>query len=361
MTLSSVFFAYYGDYFAKKENTNSVQIQNQLPEILVREIFYSLSFLIIFVPGALRSFVGIDYTTYSYQQIPMVLAGISIKIEPLYKLVIYAGNWLGGGISYQPVFVITNFLIVGILFLFVRQQSKNVPFSIYIFMTGGFFAFSLSGMRQSIGVVIALFCLKYIKKNKIIKYILGILVASLFHTSMLIFLPLYFIHRVKINPFFILIMMFLINHFAGLFRSLIMYASEKVGVYSNYFGGTFDNGQFSRLQVCLVLVIMIFLCLSRLVLGKTKFYSNNDELHLHYLACMIVSMISFLPTPSRLLFLFIPVYITLIPNTIFLYKDEKYKFFIKFMAFLIFAFFMYRNVYVQNAYEILPYKSIFGL
>lgn len=77
------------------------------------------------------------------------------------------------------------------------------------------------------------------------------------------------------------------------------------------------------------------------------------------MACLIVSMINFIPTPSRLLFLFVPVYVTLLPNVLVLYKSRKYRFLIELGIIFVFAFVMYRNIYVQNTYQILPYKSVF--
>lgn len=358
MTLLSVLLAYYSVYIDK--HATDIELQNRLTVKVVKDGLYLCSYLVVFIPGALRYFVGIDYSTYTYQQIPMVLSGINVKIEPLYKLVIYVGNWLGNGFTYQPIFVITNFLIVTILFFYIRQQSSNIPLSIFIFMAGGFFAFSLSGMRQSIGIVIALYSLKYIKQQKLLRYITGIVIAGFFHTSALIFLPIYFIHKIRINPFVIFMIMILIRGYAEHIRAFFMYASGKLGIYSNYFGGAFDNGQYSRLQVYLVLSIMMFLCLNRVLLGKERFYRNNDEISIHYIACLIVSMISFLPTPSRLLFLFIPVYITLVPNMISLHENRKYKLAMYLGIILVFMFFMYRNIYVQNAYDILPYKSVLG-
>lgn len=126
-------------------------------------------------------------------------------------------------------------------------------------------------MRQSIGIIIVLFSLKYIKNHKFIKYAIGILIASLFHTSALIFLPFYFMHKIKVNPFFILIIMVLISRSAGFVRNFIVLTSNKLGIYSDYFGGVFDNGQYSMLQVMVVLLVMLFLCLSRIVLGKKIF------------------------------------------------------------------------------------------
>ncbi len=123
-----------------------------------------LAFLVIFIPGAIRYYVGIDYTTYSLYQIPAVLSNRpNVKVESLYRLVIKFGYWLGGQNSYQMIFFLTNLLIVSFLFLYIANVSSYRWLSIIIFMSFGFFFFSLSGMRQSIGVIIALWGLKFIK------------------------------------------------------------------------------------------------------------------------------------------------------------------------------------------------------
>ena len=55
-------------------------------------------------------------------------------------------------------------------------------------------------MRNLIASVIFLSSLKYIEKNKFIKYAFFVLIASSFHMSALLMIPIYFIKKIRITP-----------------------------------------------------------------------------------------------------------------------------------------------------------------
>ncbi|MBF7140306.1 EpsG family protein [Pediococcus pentosaceus] len=344
-----------------KENDGYLTARSQ---IIYRKILanflYILSFFVIFIPGAIRYYVGIDYTTYSLHQIPEVLSNTPNTLEFLYKVVIKFGYWIGGQNSYQMIFFLTDLIIVVFLFLYIAESSTQRWLSIIIFMSLGFFFFSLSGMRQSIGVIIALWGLKFIKEKNILKYVITILIAALFHSSVIIFLLFYFIDKIKVNPFFVSLIMIVLNVTAVYIRQFIIFVSDQLDAYSNYFGGQFDNGEYGKSWVFLVLVVMLLLCVSRVALGKTLFYKNNMEINIHYFACLVVSIIGYLPTPVRLLFLFMPVYITLIPNVISLYRNKYTRIMLYGITIIVSAIFMYWFLFIQNIYMVLPYRYNFG-
>lgn len=359
MTLASALLVMLSDY-VKSLNLEGNPVLG-FSKSAISKILYYMAFLVIFIPGAIRYYVGIDYTTYSNLQIPMVLSGNPVKVETLYRWVIKIGYWISGYTTYQLIFAITNFLIVFFLFLYIKDQSKNKWLSILIFMTGGFFYFSLSGMRQAIGVTIALWALKFINEKKFWHYLISIIVASLFHTAAIFFLVFYFVDRIEINPYVMLGIMVVVRILASQIRELLIMVSSKVGVYSEYFGGKFDvAGLYSSILPAIVFLVMIFLCISRFILGKDLFYKNQVEINIHYMACLIVSMINFLPTPTRLLYLFIPVYITLIPNIISFYEDKRLKVFIYLITIVMLGLLMYELLFVQNSYSVLPYRFIWN-
>lgn len=354
VTLFSVAFVYVTSAVQQRTDIRS------LSSIMIGNASFVIAFLIICIPGMIRYNVGIDYTTYSLEQIPGVLANEPVKVEFLFKWLIKLGYWISGGTSYQYIFAMTNFIIDIFIFKYIRDQSKDMPLSVLIFMFGGFFAFSLSGMRQSIGVAMMLYGIKYIYKRKIIPFVVLLIVASLFHTSAMIFLLFYFSKDIKINPMIVTAVMTGVFIFSRQIRQLIILVSTRIGLYSNYFGGTFDNGKYGRLFIVMVIIVMVFVCASYFILGKKKFYRLRVELNIHYMACMVIAMISQLPTPSRLYFLFVPVYITLIPNMIKQYNLIKTRSWLMFLTTLYFFVFGYWNIFVQDAYNILPYHSVFN-
>ena len=92
-----------------------------------KKIGYFISFIPLFLIGALRAYVGIDYTTYSLYQIPDVLGGsLTVKFEPLDKLVVYLGYYLANQQHYFYIFSIFHIILMWYLYKYIVQQSSNV-------------------------------------------------------------------------------------------------------------------------------------------------------------------------------------------------------------------------------------------
>lgn len=97
--------------------------------------------------------------------------------------------------SYTFFLLVTNFFI---LFSYYKFSFRYAQFPIITFVTL-IFCSNFFPVRQNIAVAIALLSLPYVFKRKIYKFILLIIAAMSFHTSAIVFLPVYFIYRFEIN------------------------------------------------------------------------------------------------------------------------------------------------------------------
>ena len=98
----------------------------------------------------------------------------------------------------------------------VFKDSKNYWFSIFILVAFGYFSFFMSGIRQSIAIALCFVAYRFAIKNKLLYFILSILCATFFHQTALIFIPVYWI--VKIKPSRNMLYIF----FLGLFLSSLL-------------------------------------------------------------------------------------------------------------------------------------------
>src|SRR5690625_3166983 len=89
--------------------------------------------------------------------------------------------------------LITNILIVSVLY----NYSRMIEISLYVYITGGLFLVSMNGIRQVLAAAIAFTTIRYLINGHWIKYTLIILLASLFHQSALILIPIYFLVRFR--------------------------------------------------------------------------------------------------------------------------------------------------------------------
>lgn len=81
---------------------------------------------------------------------------------------------------------------------FVEKNSMDPYFSYLIFFTI-FGAFQMTGIRQSCAMAVLMMAFEQMKKKKLIKYLLLVGLAYLFHKSALVFLPFYFIGKRRIT------------------------------------------------------------------------------------------------------------------------------------------------------------------
>ena len=109
--------------------------------------------------------------------------------------------------SNRYFFILTiTFVIYIFYYISFKRYCNNYTFALLVFM-GFFFFFTFTYLRQMIGVGIAWIGIKYVYKRNFLKFIFCILLATSFHNSAIILLPLYFIPIKKFNPKFIIIFM----------------------------------------------------------------------------------------------------------------------------------------------------------
>lgn len=106
----------------------------------------------------------------------------------------------------SKIFPNAQFLLIAVglavcisMYSFIRRTATNWSFALFLFVALGYFQFVMTGIRQTLAMSILLFGYKYINERKIIKILVGIVFASLFHKSALIFIPIYFIANMEIT------------------------------------------------------------------------------------------------------------------------------------------------------------------
>mgnify|MGYP000359591255 CR=1 FL=1 len=88
---------------------------------------------------------------------------------------------------------ITNLLILVVLY----KYSRLFELSVYLYITSGLYIISMNGIRQFLAGAICFAATKYIFEGNWQKYILVVILASTFHQSALILIPIYFVIRRK--------------------------------------------------------------------------------------------------------------------------------------------------------------------
>jgi len=104
---------------------------------------------------------------------------------------------LGG--SVQILFFLVTLFTVTMVTKCLKLYTKYVVFGLLVYYSILYFPLDMICIRQSIAVSICFCAIQYIKKESLLKYTSLIIIASLFHVSSLLTLPLYFLFKAKLS------------------------------------------------------------------------------------------------------------------------------------------------------------------
>jgi len=352
---------------------------NELTKNYVMSFFYYLSFLIVgfvlILLAGLRYFVGTDYATYLQYQIPAVASGansISHSVEYLYSGLIKFGLYLG---STQWIFILTHIVIVVFLILYIINRSSNYVWSMFILFFSTFFNFSLNGMRQSIATAIFLYSTKYISKRKIISYFLCITIAVLFHKSSVVYYPLYLLSYIDLTKtkYTILgaIVIFPVYFLSDFVSQLILKLSYKFDIYTQYINDIYTSTTMfdGTYRILLLFNLIIIICFFGVGIkgeydgkllpdGEKLSRGVSIDLSVQYLLLVLLVLSSVIPGTFRLVYMFMPIQMSLIPNMLKISKKNRYKIFFEILLIAAYLTLYSLLILKYNQNETLPYRMI---
>lgn len=307
--------------------------------------FLIISGLILFLYASLRAhnlqpdipiYVNYfnKYATYDYQEITMIFSGTAK--DPTFHFV----GWL-----FSKVFINVQWwlaFIAGIslavfCYLFYKE-SKNPILSVIGLISLGYFEFTLSGLRQAVALSFTMLSFFSIKNKRPIKFIILVLLASLFHRTALIFLITYPIANSKMNKmhFIVATVVIALFIFGQSFIRNFMQEYLEDTQYEGYINRTV-NLTVSGLVI--QLVIFIF-CLYYYPAVSKNYKSANILYNMSYLGVLFQIFSSMIAEMFRVSMYFSVFNLILIPMVISVESDSKLKRLLNFVIGVIFIFYI---------------------
>nr|WP_305181935.1 EpsG family protein [uncultured Schaedlerella sp.] len=164
-------------------------------------------------------------------------------------------NWLLSRIVKWPqfIFFFEAAFCCGVTLRFIYKYSQNVLFAVLGFMSLGIMGFYMTAFRQSMAISVCLLALEMADKKKKIAFTILVLLAMSFHQTAIVFFPVYFIMRMKIDK---LLMIAEIGFLLviGKFVPYIIVLGNKI--FHRNFGGSYTG---SRLGGLINILIGIFI------------------------------------------------------------------------------------------------------
>ncbi|MCR2822037.1 EpsG family protein [Lederbergia panacisoli] len=160
--------------------------------------------------------------------------------------------------------VITNALIIAVFL----KYSRMIELSVYVYITGGLFLVSMNGIRQVLAAAIIFTATKYLIDGNWIKYFFIVILASTFHQSAFILIPIYFFVRYKAWSKATLVLLgFSLLIVVGYQQfSQLLFAAIEDSQYGHY--SNFDEGGANILRVVVDAIPLLIAYLGREKLRK---------------------------------------------------------------------------------------------
>ena len=315
-----------------------------------------ISFFLLFIVSALRFEVGRDYTDTYVLTYLKIVAGIKnirmdIAVRYIYKLMaMFHAN-------VQWIFVITSFLINWFACRSIARQSTDCKISFWIYICGTFYFFSMNGVRQSVAIMMFYYSFRYIKEQNLKKYLILNGIGCLFHSSAILFIPLYFVlnrrFKFKLKMIIVAVTILATKIIVPFIASILLQT-----LYAMYLTNGAYNSQDS-LNFSMYLNIAIFV-LYELVLRKKDDEQAVIYSNVHFCGLIVSLLATSLPLMIRIFMAFRYVEFLSVPYLIKIQTKPKYKQLIT--AFVIVLYFVYfvHGVLIKNGNTVLPYKTIFN-
>jgi len=313
--------------------------RNEKNRFVKCEVYFFVIGAILFLIAALRNQrVGNDTATYighfyRVAQMEWKLLFVSYKDEPGFyivaKLISYLTNnpqWLISFISLLFSYSVTSF---------VYKNSKNPSISFVLLVSLAFFAFSLTGLRQTIAISIIILSIEFVKKRKLLIFLLYMVLAYCFHNSAVFAIPVYFLFNIRITSINRLIFMAFLPA-VYLFRHSILAMVQRL-FYNEHSLFMSPRGSGATLVLYIAIWILYFTFADRMEFVD-KISSGFESMLMVGIAIQI--LVPFQPNIFRVALYYQIGSLVIVPKIIHNRKVGR-AMPIVYLAFLVVMFFMY--------------------
>jgi len=315
------------------------------------KIFVWLSgFLLIFLVLALRAdYIGNDLKAYIPLFDNINSSSVLRGLEPGYILL---NHCIGDFTTNHSIFLaIIAFISVFPISILIKKYSSDIVFSYIIYVSFIIYHFSFSGLRQAVALGIIAVSYVFINEKKLGLFIGTVIIASVFHTSAIIFIVAYpLCNWLKMsNGKYILASIIGIIIVLSL-SSVLAYVVPLVFGDGKYMG--YLKYEVIPSYNLLIVVFGIFL-FTFLAKTPSKSLQNNRALLFMAVMCQSLGLVS--EAGSRIAYYFFIAICLAIPQTIEEWQtDKSVKQLTKLgIASVMCAFFFYNN---SSGYlEVIPY------
>lgn len=297
-----------------------------------KKIFIIISGLSLLVFWGIRGnifnqiYAGVDYNSYRHWFFSIENLPLRFDNDIGFGILLLVIKKLTGSFEIF-IFITTAFLIYAV-YKYAIDNNKEYLLTIYIFLSFGIFELGMTAIRQWIAGSIFLISIKYIRDKKLLKYLISIGIAALFHNSAIILLLIYPFVNIKPKNHKIKIILCIIVGAVGaillksgilmgiIYKILPLYAQKHVNI------GPELNGNYTVFIISTVTLAFI------LFNKKTyRYFEGKYDYQLDYLIllCLFSFLGTYHATTNRLTQYFMPAIPLVVPNVLATIENKVNK------------------------------------
>ena len=251
-----------------------------------------ISFAILTLFAGLRDVnVGTDSWNYYFQFLDKerfndinIIAGLTH--EGLFDVLVLLSQKLGN--NYCSLFILIAMVVYATSLRAISQNTNSMLISMFVYIALGIAVFCYNGARQGIAIAIYMLSFKFLLKKKFLKYSAVVLIAALFHRTIIVAIPLYFIFTSKWN--FKTIVFVIISSMVLVFAlpSMIKYASILDQKYEGYIAMSEGGGEYLAFAYIIMTVFFIY---SRAQISQQEMHRYDSFLLMFLSGTIIFSVV----------------------------------------------------------------------
>lgn len=296
------------------------------------KLFFRIGIIFFIIFVGIRYEVGNDYHSYYLNYLGINSNGYTDSKEIIYVLFNKIFNFES---------VIFLFSCLSFFFLYKSIKYFNVDYSntiLLVYYSFFLVTFNLHIIRQGLAVALVLYSYKFLYEKKYILFLIFVLVASGFHISALIVIPISYFFKYEINKkiqIFILFISLVISYNIDIIMDFYYLVASNIPILNKYLlyyrQGEVGQYTFSMGMLFDILILLVLMSKQNNFSEKNKFLYN-----IFYISVILSLLLVVDEAALRLNYYFRIVIIFLLP---FVITQFKVKLFVKF--FIILACFLY--------------------
>lgn len=327
-----------------------------LGSITKKQYFLAVIFIILTVFSGFRYYVGVDYINYvkifeGYDGYSSREVGFSFVLDFLHRI----------GASYQLMFLLMAIVMQYFVYKIFKRYSYSIWTSVLIyFCISTFYIATFNGTRQYLAIAIFIWAIQYIEQRKFIKYLVSILLAAvLFHESVLMFIPLYFVLDKNIGLKGKVLCLIVTLFLSSVLNTIISYTP-----YIIYLTRERETNISSFTYIFAGISILLIASWNKFENFRSKLIMSNMNLFcfLSLLVVLIQSNGILIQMLLRMNSYFLFIYILLVPAVISSVKNKPLRTNMYLLLHVMLLAYFVRTIYFNGEmYDLVPYSMNFKL